>query len=96
MKYQKEVIPVIPPKEIVIGDASAKVKIVMFGDYESDACAKATDVIVEPLKQYDGKINFVFRHFPLTKIHQKAHKAAEAAHWCCSGRKILGNAQVYF
>src|SRR5688572_2167077 len=79
MKYQKEVIPVIPPKEIVIGDASAKVKIVMFGDYESDACAKATDVIAELLKQYEGKINFVFRHFPLTKIHQKAHKAAEAA-----------------
>src|SRR5829696_1074471 len=79
MKYQKEVIPVIPPKEIVIGDASAKVKIVMFGDYESDACAKATDVIAELLKEYDGKINFVFRHFPLTRIHQKAHKAAEAA-----------------
>jgi len=79
MKYQKEVIPVIPPKEIVIGDAAAKVKIVMFGDYESDACAKATDVIAELLKQYEGKINFVFRHFPLTKIHQKAHKAAEAA-----------------
>jgi protein-disulfide isomerase len=50
MKYQKEVIPVIPPKEIVIGDAAAKIKIVMFGDYESDACAKATDVIAELFK----------------------------------------------
>ena len=79
MKFQKEVIPVIPPKEIVIGDASAPVKIVMFGDYESDACAKATNVIAQLLKDYEGKINFVFRHFPLTKIHQKAHKAAEAA-----------------
>ena len=79
MKFQKEVVPVIPPKEIVIGEASAPVNIVMFGDYESDACAKATNVIAELLKEYDGKINFVFRHFPLTKIHQKAHKAAEAA-----------------
>ena len=66
-------------KEIVTGAATAKVKIVMFGDYESEACAKATDVVEDLLKEYDGKINFVFRHFPLTKIHQKAHKAAEAA-----------------
>ena len=79
MKFQKEIAPVIPPKEIVTGAASAKVKIVMFGDYESEACAKATDVVEDLLSEYDGKINFVFRHFPLTKIHQKAHKAAEAA-----------------
>jgi protein-disulfide isomerase len=79
MKFQKEIVPVIPPKEIVTGDDSAKVKIVMWGDYESEACAKATEVVAELLKEYDGEINFVFRHFPLTKIHQKAHKAAEAA-----------------
>jgi protein-disulfide isomerase len=79
MKFQKEIVPVIPPKEIVTGDDSAKVKIVMWGDYESEACAKATEVVAELLQEYDGKINFVFRHFPLTKIHQKAHKAAEAA-----------------
>ena len=79
MKFQKEIVPVIPPKEIVTGDDSAKVKIVMWGDYESEACAKATEVVAELLKEYDGKINFVFRHFPLTKIHQKAHKAAKAA-----------------
>lgn len=79
MKFQKDVVPIIPPKEIVIGDSSARVQIVMFGDYESDACAKASNVIEELLKEYEGKINFVFRHFPLTKVHQKAHKAAEAA-----------------
>ena len=79
MKFQKEVVPVIPSKEIVIGDASAKVNIVMFGDYESEACGRASNVIDELLKDYEGKINFVFRHFPLTKVHQKAHKAAEAA-----------------
>jgi protein-disulfide isomerase len=79
MKFQKEEAPVIPSKEIVVGDASAKVQLVMFGDYESDACAKASNVVEELLEDYKGKINFVFRHFPLTKIHQKAHKAAEAA-----------------
>lgn len=79
MKFQKEVIPVIPSKEIIVGAANAPVNIVMYGDYESEACAKASDVIAELLADYEGKINFIFRHFPLTKIHQKAHKAAEAA-----------------
>ncbi|HVF81556.1 MAG TPA: thioredoxin domain-containing protein, partial [Flavisolibacter sp.] len=40
---------------------------------------QATEVIRQLLEEYTGKVNFVFRHFPLTKVHQKAHKAAEAA-----------------
>lgn len=79
MKNNKEIVPVIPSKEIIVGDASARIQLVMFGDYESAACAKATEVVKELLEKYDGSINFIFRHFPLTRIHQKAHKAAEAA-----------------
>jgi len=79
MKNNKEIIPVIPPREIVVGEASAPVSLVMFGDYESEACSQATQVIKELLEKYQGSINFVFRHFPMTRIHQKAHKAAEAA-----------------
>jgi protein-disulfide isomerase len=79
MKNTKEVIPVIPPKEIVTGDPSAPVTIVMFGDYESDGSARANEAIKEMLEKYEGSVNFIFRHFPLTRIHQKAHKAAEAA-----------------
>lgn len=76
---KKDIIPVIPSKEIIVGEPSAKVKLVMFGDYESDETGEATIVIKQLLEEYEGKINFVFRHFPLTKVHQKAHKAAEAA-----------------
>ncbi len=79
MKIQKEITPVIPSKDIVIGDPLAPVRIVMFGDYESEACARANDAIVHLLAEFEGKVNFVFRHFPLTRLHQKAHKAAEAA-----------------
>ena len=76
---KKDIVPVIPSKEIIVGDKTAKVKLVMFGDYESDETGQATEVIKQLLEEYAGKINFVFRHFPLTKVHQKAHKAAEAA-----------------
>ncbi len=76
---KKDIIPVIPSKEIVVGDKAAKIKLVMFGDYESEETGQATEVIKQLLEEFAGKVNFVFRHFPLTKIHQKAHKAAEAA-----------------
>lgn len=76
---QKEVLEVTPSKEIIIGNKKAPVRIVMFGDYESEACAKATEAVGQLLAEYTEEVNFVFRHFPLTRIHQKAHKAAEAS-----------------
>lgn len=79
MKNKKDLVPVIPPKEIIVGDVTAPVKMVMFGDYESEACSKANEVVKELLQYYEGKLNFNYRHFPMTRIHQKAHKAAEAA-----------------
>ena len=70
---------IISPKNIWIGSDKGPVSLVMFGDYESEACAKANDVINKLLAKYEGKIKFNFRHFPLTKIHQHAMKAAEAS-----------------
>lgn len=79
MKYQKELPPVIEPKDVFTGSATAPITLMEFGDYESEACVKAHEVVKQILEAYDGKVKFVFRHFPLTRIHQKAHKAAEAA-----------------
>ena len=76
---KKETLPVISSKDIFIGDPSSPVKIVMFGDYECMECAAAYDVIKEILHFYKDLVTFSYRHFPLTLIHQKAHKAAEAA-----------------
>jgi protein-disulfide isomerase len=74
-----KVIEIIPPKDIWVGAANAKVQLVEFGDYESEACAKAHEVVKKLLDTYGDKLKFNFRHFPLTQLHQKAHKAAEAA-----------------
>jgi len=75
----KSKIDIIPPKDIWTGEPQAPVALVMFGDYESERCAKAHEVIKQIMTRYEGKVKFNFRHFPLTQIHQKAHKAAEAA-----------------
>jgi protein-disulfide isomerase len=77
--YKKEVVPVIPSKEMFAGNADARVELTVFGDYESVETRQLNEVMKEVMKTFEGKVKFVFRHFPLTQIHQKAHKAAEAA-----------------
>ncbi|MES1160590.1 MAG: thioredoxin domain-containing protein [Bacteroidota bacterium] len=75
----KEIIEIIPSKDIFVGDQKAPVTLTEFGDYESEACAKVNEVVDKLLKEFDGKMRFNFRHFPLTKIHQQSQKAAEAS-----------------
>ncbi len=74
-----EVVEVIPSKKIVVGDKDAPITLVVFGDYESEACADANEVVKALLEAHPQHIKFIFRHFPLLKYHQKAHKAAEAS-----------------
>lgn len=74
-----EVIEVIPSKKIFVGNANAPISLVEFGDYESEACAKANEVVKAVLEAFPDDVKFIFRHFPLLKFHQKAHKAAEAS-----------------
>ena len=79
MNNKPKVIEIKPPKDIWVGSADAPVSLVEFGDYESEACAKAHEVVKKLLEVYDGKVRFNFRHFPLTQVHQRAQKAAEAS-----------------
>jgi protein-disulfide isomerase len=78
MKFKVEE-RIIPPKEMIVGDPEAKVLIMEYGDYESSDTAKIHDVILHLLETYKGKIKYNFRHFPMTRIHQRSFKAAEAA-----------------
>jgi len=79
MAFKKEIEVIIEPKEIFVGDPDAPVTLMEFGDYESEACAKANEVVKQLLEEYEGKIRFNFRHFPQTRIHQRSMKAGEAA-----------------
>lgn len=75
----KDVAEVIPPQDVYVGNPHAPVTLMEFGEYESEDCAKANEVVKKLLDEFDGKIRFQFRHFPLTKIHQRSMKAGEAA-----------------
>jgi protein-disulfide isomerase len=76
--YKKDV-PVILPKDVLIGHPQAPMTLTEYGDYENEAGLHNDLIVREVLQRYPGMLNFNYRHFPQLRIHQKAHKAAEAA-----------------
>jgi protein-disulfide isomerase len=61
------------------GPDDAPVTIVEFSDYQCPFCRRAEPTVKQVLEQYEGKVRFVFRHFPLDRIHPQARGASEAA-----------------
>ncbi len=55
---------------------SANVTIVTFEDYQCEACAYNHKIVKELMRLYSGRLNFIFRHYPLTNQHPNALKAA--------------------
>lgn len=79
MAKAKDVIEIIPPKNIFVGNKFAPVTLMEFGEYENEDCAKANEVVKRLLEEFGDKLRFNFRHFPLTNVHQRSMKASEAA-----------------
>ncbi len=75
----KEVVEIIHPKNVFVGNPDAPVTLMEFGEYENEDCAKANEVVKKLLIEFGDKLKFNFRHFPLTRIHQRSMKAGEAA-----------------
>jgi protein-disulfide isomerase len=50
-----------------------------FGDYQCPPCGELHPTLKKLQQEYGANLNFVFRNLPLTKIHQNALPAAQAA-----------------
>ena len=79
MAFKKDDVIIIEPKEMFVGKKDAPVTLMEFGEYENEDCAKANEIVKQLLEEYEGKIRFQFRHFPLTMVHQRSLKASESA-----------------
>jgi protein-disulfide isomerase len=69
-----------------LGKKEAPITVVEFSDYQCPFCKRFFENTLPTLKaEYidAGKVRYVFRDFPLDRIHPQARKAAEAAH--CAG-----------
>ena len=56
----KEVVEIIEPKKIIVGNKLAPITIMQFGDYESEECAKVNEVVAALLEAYPDSVNFNF------------------------------------
>jgi len=72
-----DVDPVDKTNDHILGDVNAQISVIEYSDFECPFCTRHKPTIEQIVEEYDGDVNVVYRHFPLS-FHQNAQKAAEA------------------
>lgn len=57
----------------------AELTLVEYGDFECPFCGRATGVVADLRERLGDDLRYVFRHLPLTDVHEHAEQAAHAA-----------------
>lgn len=70
------------------GDPDAPATLLEYGDFECPHCAAAHPLVQELQKQFGTRLRFVFRNFPLNRIHPHAEAAAQTAEFAASHGKF--------
>ncbi len=60
------------------GNIDSKVKVIEFSDTECPFCKRFHQTTTQLSQKYGDKVAFVYRHFPLTQLHQQATTEAHA------------------
>lgn len=75
--------PVDAARDHIRGNVEASVTLVEYSDTECPFCKRFHATLQQAVREYDGKVRWVYRHFPLDALHAKARKEAEATE--CAG-----------
>lgn len=70
------------------GSVDAACILVEYGDYQCPHCRAAHSVVQRIRRHFGQRLGFVFRNFPLTKIHPDAEAAAEVAEYAATQGKF--------
>jgi protein-disulfide isomerase len=71
--------PPASERDHIQGNKNALIELVEYGDYQCPYCGKAYPIIKTLQQRFGKDLKFVFRNFPLSKIHPHAKLAAIAA-----------------
>jgi Na+/H+ antiporter NhaA len=71
-------IDIDPERDHIRGPLDAPVTVVEYGDFQCPYCGRAEPIIRELLRDF-ADVRYVWRHLPLTDVHENAELAAEAA-----------------
>lgn len=69
----------VSEKDHIQGNPTAPVTLVQYGDYQCPFCWKAYPIVKRLQTSLGDHLKFVFRNFPLTKVHPHAKIAALAS-----------------
>ncbi len=70
-------VPPLTNADHVRGDKNAQLTWIEYSDFECPFCKRFHPSMLQMMREYGGKIKWVYRHFPLS-FHQNASKEAEA------------------
>lgn len=89
-----ENIKLISSDDYIMGNSNATVKIMEFSDLECPFCKVFHQTMKKVMAEYgnDGKVAWVYRHWPLEQLHPKAKTSALAAE--CAG-ELGGNSKFW-
>ena len=79
--FEATTVAEITPSDWVTGNASAKVSVIEYGDFQCPACAAYEPIFQQLQRDYASNVAFVFRNYPLSQ-HANGmitSQAAEAA-----------------
>ena len=71
--------PAVGKRDHIQGSSSADVTMVEYGDYQCPFCGNTYPIVKKLQKHFGDQLRFVFRNFPLARVHAYAQRAAEAA-----------------
>lgn len=78
------------------GSENAPVTIVEFSDFQCPACRNAWGLMESMALEYGNKTRLIYRHFPITAIHDQAISAAMAAEAAAAQGKFWEYAAILF
>lgn len=73
-----QLIPAVNSNDHVYGNINAAIELVEYGDYQCPYCGRAYPIIKNIQQKMGADLIFVFRNFPISKLHPQAKMAAIA------------------
>jgi protein-disulfide isomerase len=73
------VVPPVNDDDHIRGNENAEITIIEYSDFECPFCQRFHPTLQRVVDEYEGKVRWIYRHFPLTSIHPNAQKLAEGS-----------------
>ena len=91
----KSNVPAVTDSDHIRGDKNAKVVVIEYADFQCPYCGRHNPNMLQLMKDYDGKIAWVYRHFPLS-FHPNAQPTAVASECASEQGKFWEFADAMF